>query len=167
MPDSISSGAIGREIVPQTLPDQRAQSPSGVALDSDGTLYVADNGLDRLFAFDANGQLKWSLGGPGYEVGHFQGTGAVAVDTKLGYVYVADPGNHRVDIIDRDGYPVSQFPRASQVPVNLERPEGLTLGSDGSLFVVDAGADRLVKMNSRGDFVGALRERQIAFLPAL
>lgn len=145
----------GTAIVSLDAPGWPFVAPSGVAVDADGTVYVADSGLNRVFAFGADGGLRWSVGGHGYEVGHFQGTGGVTVDVDRGYIYIADPGNRRVDIFDREGYPVSQFPRGSQAPVNLEHPVGVALDGDGAMFIVDSAANRLVKMNVNGNFVGA------------
>ncbi len=75
--------------------------PSGVAVDSKGFVYVADRDNDRIRKITPDGVVTTLAGGGS---GSSDGTGTsvqfkrpedVAVD-KLGNVYVADTGNHRI-----------------------------------------------------------------------
>lgn len=70
--------------------------PDGVAVDSNGSVYVADEGNNRIQKFDSNGKFitTWSSAG-------FQPS-TIAVDSA-GYVFVVDYGNNRVQEFDSNG----------------------------------------------------------------
>jgi Caspase domain/NHL repeat len=70
---------------------------SDVAVDSQGYVYVADDGNNRIQKFDSDGAFVTSWGTPGTGNGEFDGPVSVAVDSQ-GYVYVADYFNNRIQI---------------------------------------------------------------------
>ncbi len=69
--------------------------PSGIAVDGQGNVYVADWGNDRIQKFNADGRFITRWGAEGTGDGHFSGLLAIAVD-RQGNVYVADAGNRRI-----------------------------------------------------------------------
>ena len=75
--------------------DGQVDSPRGVAVRADGTVYVADTGNSRIQVFDAGGAFLGTWGDHGSGAGQFRLPVGVAV-SPTGIVYVADPLNHRV-----------------------------------------------------------------------
>jgi sugar lactone lactonase YvrE len=82
--------------------EARFNFPSGIAVDADGNLYVADTANHSIRKIMPDGEVT-TLAGNG-EPGNVDGPGAdarfrapegIAIDGK-GNVYVADTGNHRV-----------------------------------------------------------------------
>jgi DNA-binding beta-propeller fold protein YncE len=72
------------------------RSPSGVALDKDGNVFVADTGNNRIQKFTKDGKYITQIGnGVGSADGQLNAPQGVAVD-KDGYVYVVDTGNNRI-----------------------------------------------------------------------
>lgn len=69
--------------------------PKGVALDSEGRLYVVESMHDHLLIFDRQGQFLLPIGGTGYASGNFYLPSGVAIDDN-NRVYVADMFNGRV-----------------------------------------------------------------------
>jgi len=70
--------------------------PTGVAVDSSGHVYVADEWNNRVQVFDSSGAYLTTIGGAwGALSGQFRDPTDVALDTA-GSVYVTDTGNHRV-----------------------------------------------------------------------
>ena len=57
--------------------------PKGVAIDSDGHVWVADGMQDRVQIFTPEGQLLLAMGGHGLLPGQYQGLVSIASDNKL------------------------------------------------------------------------------------
>jgi sugar lactone lactonase YvrE len=126
----------------------RFSTPSGVALDAQGRIYVADKGNNRIRLIE-NGQVTTLAGaGPaGYVDGpvgaaRFDGPTSVAVDGQ-GRVYVTDTYNYRVRVIHNgqvstvagsgaDGY--QDGPAAT---ARFAYPTGLAVDGRGRLYVTD------------------------------
>lgn len=93
--------------VPSTTPvvaDVQLRRPEGLAIDKDGSLWVADYGHDRVAKLSPDGHVLLSVGNRGSGVGEFVGPKGIALDAA-GRVYVADTGNGRVQRLLADGTP--------------------------------------------------------------
>jgi len=83
--------------------------PTDVAWDSAGDIFVADGyGNARIAKFDANGRFLKSWGGRGGGEGQFDLPLSLATDAKDN-LYVADRGNKRIQVFDKDGAFVRQI----------------------------------------------------------
>lgn len=71
-------------------------APLGVAVTADGTVWTVHNGK-TLRGFSANGTLLAEILYQGTEPGEIQGPGGLAVG-PAGEIFVADTGNHRVQV---------------------------------------------------------------------
>ena len=138
----------------------RLAFPSGVAADSAGNLYIADEGNRRVRRVDARGNIA-TIAGAGEE-----STGAaqpifpsgVAVD-GAGNVYIADDENHRVLRVDRagkvtavagsgePGYGGDGGPAAA---ARLYFPVGAALDDAGNLYIADRSNHRIRKVDRAG-----------------
>jgi DNA-binding beta-propeller fold protein YncE len=70
-------------------------SPTGVAVDESGNVYVADFGNDRIQIFDDDGEFAAAFNADVAGDGQLDGPADVAVD-ELGNIFVADFINDRV-----------------------------------------------------------------------
>jgi DNA-binding beta-propeller fold protein YncE len=111
------------------------RTPSGLAVDVRGRVWVADTGNDRVQAFTRDGELVRVL------AGRLKAPEGVAVDAA-GHVYVADTGNRRVVQFSWWGGFVREF--GSGV---LDRPSGVALDPAGRLLVADGG--RVARFDTR------------------
>lgn len=127
-------------------------TPSALALDHAGNLYVADTGNHAIRKVAPDGGVTTLAGGgePGYLDGvgraaRFNGPVGIAVD-DAGIVYVADTYNDRIRRIGPDGA-VSTL-AGSGVPMLLDgaalqagfdTPSALAVGRDGAIYVADTG----------------------------
>ena len=80
--------------------------PSGVDVDANGNVYVADTGDDQILSFAANGSHRWTTGTRGNKApGRFENPRDVAF--LNGKVYVADTGYNRVQVLNASDGSVS------------------------------------------------------------
>jgi DNA-binding beta-propeller fold protein YncE len=73
--------------------------PKGIALDSDGHLYVADAAFNNVQVFDAQGRVLMAFGGFGRSSGALSLPLGVFID-RYDRIYVADRYNNRVQIYE-------------------------------------------------------------------
>lgn len=127
-------------------------TPSALALDHEGNLYVADTGNHAIRRIAPNGAVTTLAGGgePGYLDGigraaRFNGPVGIAVDAA-GIVYVADTYNDRIRRIGKDGAVTTLA--GSGVPglvdgaallSSFDTPSALAVGLDGTVYVADTG----------------------------
>jgi DNA-binding beta-propeller fold protein YncE len=76
--------------------------PTGVAVDKDGNLYVADMLNARVEVFDADGKFIRAFGKRGDGPGYFAMPKGVAVDCD-GHIWVTDSVQNRVQLYSQDG----------------------------------------------------------------
>lgn len=123
-------------------------APSGIDLDRDGVLYVAEGGRHRIQARAPHGTLLWEIGVFGWRVGELDTPSDVAVAPGGRILYVSESGNRRVQRWDL---------RSDEKSVLLDRsvesalePVSLTVARNGDVFVVDVGGRRLWRLSERG-----------------
>src|SRR6266850_1210316 len=132
----------------------RFSTPSGLVIDTTGTLVVADKGNNAIRRVTPDGRVTTYAGdgvagdrdGPG-PYARFNGPIGVAVD-RAGRVIVADTYNDRIRAIDRDGtvstLAGSTGPGWADGPATEARfhtPSGVVVGSSGHIFVTDTAND--------------------------
>jgi sugar lactone lactonase YvrE len=142
----------------------RFHTPSGLALDARGFLYVADTGNHAIRRVTPDGEVSTIAGDglPGYRNGpaaaaRFNGPVGVAVD-RLGNVYVADTYNDRIRRIGIDGEITTiagaGTPGYLDGPAAValfDTPSGLTFGNDGTLFIADTANNAVRTIGSDGE----------------
>ena len=147
--------------------DARLRTPLGVALDSDGTLYIADTYNHRIRKVTIDGTIS-TIAGSG-ESG-FAGDGGPGTAAELSYptsvavatdgtLYIADTRNHRVRKLAADGT-ISTVAGAGAAgfsgdggPAALARlnsPRGVAVSSEGKLYIVDRENRRIRMVDTDG-----------------
>ena len=121
-------------------------SPSGIAVDSNGNILVADTGNGRIEKFSPTGAFSSTIGTKGAGNGQLGAPNGIAVDRK-GNVYIADAGNHRVQKLAPDGTLVAEWKGPD---AGFYGPRRIAIGPDDSIYVVDQGRTRIVKFNPDG-----------------
>ena len=84
--------------------------------------------------------------------GEFYCPTGIAFDSH-GNIVVADRGNHRVQVFDRNGNFLSKFGEQGSLDHQLQYPEGLSINSNGDIIVADKG-NKLIKIfSSSGEYL--------------
>lgn len=160
---STFAGGTTRGLVNGPLATARFHSPTDVALDRQGNFYVTDLGNECIRKITASGTVSTLAGGSG--IGYFDGPGAtakfnnpigVAVDAQ-GNVYVAEERGHRIRKVQPDGT-VSTVAGTGQAgfadgagsSAQFNRPEGITIDAQGTLYIAEYNGRRIRKITSNG-----------------
>jgi sugar lactone lactonase YvrE len=94
---------------PLPAEDGRFRQVTDVAFGKDGSTFISDGYINsRVAKVDKDGNWLKSWGDRGKEPGQFNTPHSIATDAN-GNVYVADRGNHRIQVFDGDGKFLKQF----------------------------------------------------------
>ena len=138
-------------------------TPSGIALDRHGNLYVADTGNHAIRKVSAQGVVTTLAGNgePGSADGigaqaRFNGPMGVAVD-DTGRVYVADTWNDAIRVIEPDGrvrtLAGAGIPGHQDAPgtqARFDTPTDLAVDAQGRVWVADMGNGALRRIGADG-----------------
>lgn len=115
--------------VPKDPADEKSRlySPTNIAVDREGRMYVSDTGGFAVHVFDAEGSHVRRIGEQGAEAGRFAMPKGIGVDRE-GRVYVVDAATTVVQLFDKEGRLLMYFgyPQTSG-PAGLYLPAGLAV----------------------------------------
>lgn len=128
----------------------RMRKPINIAIDSDGTKYIADTGRNQVLVFDREDRYLRAYGSEA----EFRPADVIIAGDRL---YVADVAHHRIEALDkRTGELLFKFGQAGSREGELYQPTNLALSADGYLYVTDTGNFRIQKFTLDGKFVRAI-----------
>jgi DNA-binding beta-propeller fold protein YncE len=125
--------------------------PTGLARDpARGRIYVADTYAHDIKVFSDGGELLDVIGGRG------EGEGEFNYPTHLAFandeLYVTDTMNNRIQVLAADGGRRRLGQRGLYIG-NLVRPKGVSVDSEGNVYVVESYFDSLLIFAPNGDFL--------------
>ena len=184
-PDYYKGNGLGRggsegRPAPQHV-DGNFRAPTDIAWDSDDNIYISDGYINsRVAKFDKHGNWIKSWGSRGIggahaneNPGQFNTPHNIGVD-RQNNVYVADRGNRRIQVFDRDGnfqrfivlnaaydkkrHPVLGNPNPNPPDETQPWTICITNGPTQYLYTSDQEPGRVYKLTLDGKIVGALGE---------
>lgn len=123
-------------------------SPSGVAVDVNGNVYVADTNNNRVHKFTSDGLPVDVWGKQGSEEGEFESPLGIAIDSN-NKIFVADTKNNRVQIFDQSGKYVDEIGEYGSNSVYLNEPSKIIFNDkNGSIYVIESNNNRIQEFDS-------------------
>ena len=107
--------------------------PSGLAVDADGNLYVADTLNDRIEIFDADGKFISAFGKNGDGPGYFARPKGVAIDGD-GHIWVADGMQDRVQVFNQEARLLISLGGHGLLPGQFQGLVGITVDKNNRVF---------------------------------
>jgi sugar lactone lactonase YvrE len=139
-------------------------TPSGLAVDAAGNLYVADTGNNAIRKISPQGVVS-TLAGDGLAgskdgkgaAAQFNGPIGVAVDAE-GVVYVSDTYNDRIrriatngDVTTIAGGKRAGLADGAAAQALFDTPTGLAISAAGDLYIADTGNNAIRKLDKNGN----------------
>ena len=141
------------------LPESKSYfwGPRGVAVNSQGHVFVADTGNKRIAVFDSDGQYNTEFGTAGLDPGQFDEPVGVGV-AEDGTVLVTDTWNQRIQsfIPDQDGTfysPLQQWDVNAWFGQSLDNKPFIAVSKDNHVFITDPEGYRVIEFTGSGEFV--------------
>ncbi len=148
-------------------PAARLRSPSDVAVDGAGNLFIADTSNQRIRKVDTSGVITTVAGTGGYG---FSGDGGPATAARLafpggvavdgaGNLFIADTSNQRIRKVDMAGVITTVAGTGERgfsgdggpaPAAGLAVPEGVAVDGAGNLFIADTSNQRIRKVDTAG-----------------
>jgi predicted membrane-bound mannosyltransferase/DNA-binding beta-propeller fold protein YncE len=134
------------------------RQPTGLAVDGEGNLWVADGLNNRVQKFDSRGNFLGQIGSAGSAPGGLEEPWSMAVGAD-GYVYIADTWNHRIQKFSPDMKLVLTWGEpgtSTDDPLIFFGPRDIAIDPDGTLWVTDTGNNRISHFKTDGTPLDAL-----------
>lgn len=145
--------------IPYLTDNYHYHQPTGVAVASDGSIYLTENRGCRLLKLNASGAWQWTVGEAGVtgeDNAHLNEPNDVDLDSS-GRVYVADTWNNRVQMFNPDGsYFASLGTGYGTGNYQFNGANGIAVDSAGNIYVADVYNHRVQIYDSSRNYVATL-----------
>ena len=107
--------------------------PTGLAVDPEGNLYVADTLNNRIEIFDADGKFIRAFGKNGDGPGYFSRPKGIAIDGD-GHIWVADGMQDRVQVFNQEDQLLISFGGHGLLPGQFQGLVNIAIDKDNRVF---------------------------------
>lgn len=129
--------------------------PAGLAIDSQKRLYVVDAGARKIAVYSPDDQFLFSFGSSE----HWQNPAYLAINERLGRIYVSDGRASKIFVFDLQGKPLFSFGQPGDAPGSFNSPQGLAIDGDNRVFVADQYNARVQVFAADGTYLRHFGER--------
>lgn len=148
-----SDGALIREWGDFGRSDGEFYNASGIDVDDQGTIYVADQNNDRIQKFDLDGNYLNTIGVKQKAPGYFNSPNGITIIND--YIYVSDGGNNRIQKFNQHGTFLLDWGNYGMESGQFNNPGSMAGDSFGNVYVVDSWNHRIQKFDSNGTFLSS------------
>ena len=127
--------------------------PLGVAVDGEGNILEINHEFTCIQKFTSEGQFLAAVGTVGSGPLQFSDPYNIAFNTSNNKVYVADVGNHRVQVLNSDLTLSSTFGKQGSGKGQFSYPWGISCNSTGKVYVADTFNHRIQVFTAEGKFL--------------
>ena len=124
--------------------------PRGVVITPDNFILVSD-GNHRIQKISMDGDRVASVGGSGRQ--QFNAPAGIAISPITGQVYIADSGNHRIQVLNPDLTFFRFLGNEGSANGQFNSPCDIAIDCQGLVYVADWGNHRIQKFTPNGKFV--------------
>ena len=132
--------------------DGQFTGPAAITHDSNDRIYVADEELNRITVFNADGEFESKWGELGSEPGQINGPSALKV-TSDGNLLLVDHLNNRIQKMTLDGQYLSHWGSKGIAEGQFNLPWGIDTDNDENVYVADWRNDRIQRFSEDGKFI--------------
>lgn len=130
----------------RTIDELGLLRPTGIVLDADGQIYIADAGHHRVLVFSKNWDKIREMGKFGWRLGEFNNPTDLAFYTdRNAALFIADSGNNRVLTCF-----LSDQVFRLMAQIELENPIGVAADRKGNVYIADTDNNRILKIGGNG-----------------
>lgn len=126
----------------------RLDLPIGVAVASDGRIFVSDVNLKKIFVYDDRGGFKSRIG-----TDELVSPAGIAIDNSMGRLYVADTRGHQVVVYSLEGKMLLRFGQRGSGDGEFNFPTNIAVAKN-RVYVVDTQNFRVQVFDTDGKFIG-------------
>ena len=127
-------------------------TPSDIAVDNAGNVYVIDASYNRILKFTSKGKYVTRWGSSGTGNGQFYTPTGIALDIS-GNVYVLDYHDARVQKFDSNGSYLTQWGSYGTGNEQFDGPYAIAADSSGNIYVADNYGYKIKKFTSTGTYL--------------
>jgi len=130
-------------------------SSYGIAIDSNGNIYVCNWAKNKIQIFDSEGNFISKFGLEGKGNGQLNYPMGITINSKR-EIIVGDYNNHRIQIFDSQGNFISTFGSKGNENGQFNYPWGICVDLNDNIYVCDSGNNRIQIFDSQGNFISTL-----------
>lgn len=122
--------------------------PAGMA-SNENSVFICDSEANRIVVLDKNGRVTAHFGEKGSQDGEFDSPQFLTVDPTSGYLFIVDRRNLRIQVFTSNGQFIGKWGTEGQEPGEFMDIVGLTISTNGFIYVADQKIDRIQKFELR------------------
>ena len=129
----------------------KLKNPWGVAVNSEGKLWVVDSANNRVEEFSSSGGYITKFGEAGSGSGQLKEPEGIALDSA-GHIWVVDTGNNRIEEFSSAGAFMATVGSLGTESGKFKAPAALAFDSKGNMWVADSGNSRIEKFDKEAKY---------------